>query len=313
MSYNIFVEGRIECILDLKIKSMAKQIKKQTLNKIAIFEGEEVRRVFFDENWYFVIEDVIRVLTDSSDPKQYVNKLRQRDKELSRGWVQFVHTLPISTIGGRQSMNCANTEGLFRIIQSIPSKKAEPFKRWLARIGKERLDEIEQPSRAIERAKGYYAAKGYSQEWIETRTSAIDTRHKFTDTLKEHGVTEGYQYAILTNELYSSSFGFNAKEYRDLKGLSKEDSLRDHMTPLELASVMFSEATSTEIITETNTDSFVETKEAIHIAGNITKEAIAKIEEATGKKVVTHNNAKELDSPEIRKELAKHRTDKQDL
>jgi len=182
-------------------------------------------------------------------------------------------------------VNCANTESIFRIIQSIPSKRAEPFKRWLARVGKERLDEIEQPEKAIERARGYYLAKGYSQQWIETRTASIDTRHKSTDTLKEHGIKEDYQYAILTNELYSSSFGLDAIEYREYKGLSKKDSLRDHMTPLELASVIFSEATSTEIITETNTKGFAETKSAIHIAGNITKEAIKKIEKKQAKRL----------------------------
>ena len=248
--------------------------KKQELNKIALFEGEEIRRVSFEGEWYFVIEDVVKALTDSKDPKQYLNKLRKRDEELSKGWVQFVHTLPFKTMGGKQNMNCSDTEGVFRIIQSIPSKKAEPFKRWLARVGKERLDEIEQPGKAIERGKGYYLAKGYSQQWIETRTASIDTRHKFTDTLKEKGISKGKEYAILTNELYSSSFGLNANQYKELKGLDKKESLRDHMTPLELASVIFSEATSTEIINETQAEGFVETKKAIHIAGNITKEAI---------------------------------------
>ncbi|MCK4630272.1 MAG: phage antirepressor protein [Bacteroidales bacterium] len=281
-----------------------KLVPKQTSNKIAIFEDKEIRRISLDGEWYYVVDDVVFALTDSSNVKEYVKKLRQRDEELNKGWGQFVHPLPIQTKGGRQNVNCVNSEGVFRIIQSIPSKKAEPFKRWLARVGKERLEEIEQPSKAIERAKGYYLAKGYSQQWVETRSAAIDTRHKFTETLKEHGIKKNYEYAILTNELYSSSFGFDAIEYREYKGLTKKDSLRDHMTPLELAATIFSEATSTEIINETNTKNFVETKAAIHIAGNITKEAIKKIEEKTGKKVVTYKNAKELDNPEIRKELA---------
>lgn len=289
------------------------KLKKQELNKIPLFEGEQIRRISFEREWYFVIEDVIKVLTDSSDPKGYIKDMRRRDEELSKGWVQIATTLPVLTNGGRQNMNCANTEGIFRIIQSIPSKKAESFKRWLARIGKERLDEIEQPSKAIERAKGYYFAKGYSKQWIQTRTSGIDTRHKFTDTLKDHGIKESYEYAILTNELYSSSFGLDSIEYRQYKRLNKEDSLRDHMTPLELATVIFSEATSTEIINETNTEGFVETKRAIHIAGNITKEAIQKIEERTGKRVITHKNAKDLDSPEIRKELAQKSISKEKL
>ena len=278
--------------------------KKEDSNKIAIFEDTEIRKVSIDGEWYFSIEDVVKALTDSIDPKGYIKDLRRRDDEISKGWGQIATPLPIMTKGGKQNINCANTEGIFRIIQSIPSKKAEPFKRWLARVGKERLDEIEQPARAIERARGYYLAKGYSKEWIETRTASIDTRHTFTDTLKESGIKENYEYAVLTNELYKSSFGFSADEYKAQKGINKKDSLRDNMTPLELAATIFSEATSTEIITKTGAKDLIETKNAIHIAGTITKEAIEKIERETGKKVVTHKNFKDLDSPEIRKELA---------
>jgi len=277
--------------------------KKDNSNKIILFEGDEIRRVEFDNEWFYVVEDIVSTLTESKNPKEYIKKLRQRDLELSKGWGHFVHPLPILTKGGRQNKNCANTEGVFRIIQSIPSKNAEPFKRWLARVGKERLDEIEQPAKAIERAKGYYLAKGYSQQWVETRSASVDNRHKFTDTLKDHGITEGYQYAVLTNELYSSSFGLDAKNYKDYKGLNKSDSLRDNMTPLELATVIFSEATSTELIEKTGAKGFVETKKAIHLAGNITKDAIAKLEKETGKKIITHKNSKELNSPEIQKEL----------
>jgi len=276
----------------------------EKLNKIAIFEGKEIRKINVEDEWYFSIEDVVKILTESRDTKQYISKLRQRDPELNKGWVQFVHPLPLKTAGGIQNVSCANTEGLFRIIQSIPSPKAEPFKRWLARVGKERLDEIEQPGRAIERAKSYYLIKGYTPEWIQTRTASIETRHTFTDKLKDAGIEEGKEYAILTNELYKSSFGLSTQEYKQYKQLSQKDSLRDNMTPLELAATIFSEATSTEIITKTGAKDFVETKNAIHIAGTITKEAIEKIEKQTGKRVVTHKNAKELDTPEIRKELA---------
>jgi prophage antirepressor-like protein len=272
--------------------------------KIAIFRKQEIRKTIHNNEWFFVIEDVVLALTDSSDAKQYIQRMKQRDEELAKGWVQIVHTLPIPTAGGRQNINCADTEGILRIIQSIPSKKAEPFKRWLARVGKERLDEIEQPAKAIERAQGYYLAKGYPKEWIETRTASIQTRNSFTETLKVTGISEGYQYAILTDELYRASFGLSTKQYKEHKGLAKNDSLRDNMTPLELAATIFSEATSTEIINRTGAKNFVETKRSIHIAGNITQEAIEKIEAETGKKVVTHENYKELDSPEIRAELA---------
>ena len=280
--------------------------KKQNINKMAIFEGEEIRKVFFDDDWYFVIEDVVKALTESKDPKGYVKDMRRRDEEISQGWGQIATPLPLNTNGGKQSVNCANTEGILRIIQSIPSKKAEPFKRWLARVGKERLDEIEQPAKAIERAKGYYLAKGYSPQWVETRTASVETRHKFTDTLKDHGITKGYEYAVLTNEMYKSWSNFTAKDYKAYKGISTSDSLRDNMTPLELATTIFNEATITEIIEKTNAEGFIETRKAVHVAGSITKEAIAKIEKQTGKKVVTHENAKELDSPEIRKELAQN-------
>ncbi len=278
-------------------------MSKEQNDKIALFQDAQIRKVSFDGEWYFVVEDVVMAITDSVDVTSYIKKMRSRDEELSKGWGQIVTPLPIATAGGRQSKNCANTEGVLRIIQSIPSKKAEPFKRWLARVGKERLDEIEQPGKAIERAKQYYLAKGHSTEWVQTRSASIDTRHTFTDKLKESGIKEGYQYAILTNELYCSSFGFTAPEYKHHKGLSKNDSLRDNMTPLELAAVIFSEATSTEIIQKTGAKDFIETKEAVHIAGSITKEAIEKIEQTTGKKVVTHENHKALETLEIRNEL----------
>lgn len=284
-----------------------KEVKKKEPNKIALFEGDEIRRVMFDGAWFYSVQDVVQALTDSSNIRQYVKKLKQRDDELNSNWGTICTPLPlIAKDGKKRSVNCSDTEGVLRIIQSIPSKKAEPFKRWLARIGKERLDEIEQPEKAIERGKGYYIAKGYSQQWVETRTSSIDTRHKFTDTLKEHGITKGYEYAVLTNELYSSSFGFSSTDYKKHKGIEDSDSLRDHMTPLELASVIFSEATSTEMIEQIGSDGFIETKKAIHIAGNITKEAIEKLEKETGKKVVTHKNAKALNSDEIKKEIVQH-------
>lgn len=146
-----------------------------------------------------------------------MKKLRQRDGDLNSNWGTICTPLPlIARDGKKRNINCSDTEGIFRIIQSIPSKKAEPFKRWLARVGKERLDEIEQPAKAIERAKGYYLAKGYSPEWVQTRTASIDTRHKFTDVLKDSGITEGYQYAVLTDELYKSSFGLSASRIQGI-------------------------------------------------------------------------------------------------
>jgi hypothetical protein len=230
-------------------------------------------------------------------------KMRVKDEdgvELST----ICRQLKLSSSDGKKYLtDVANTETMFRIIQSIPSPKAEPFKRWLARVGKERLDEIEQPGKAIERAKGYYIEKGYDKKWVQTRTASIDTRHRLTDAIKETGVREGLDYAILTNEMYSSTFGMNAEQYKKYKDLHKDDSLRDNMTPIELAATIFSEATSTEFIKQSGTKDFIETKKYIIKAGNITNEAIMKIEEQTGKKVVTRENYKHLNLPAKQKEI----------
>lgn len=280
---------------------MDKKIKKNA--RLAIFEDSEIRRVFFDDDWFYSVEDVIQALTDSVNPKEYIKKLRRRNKSLSKGWGQIVHTLPLPTKGGKQNVNCANSEGIFRIIQEIPSVKAEPFKRWLARIGKERIEEIEQPALAIERGKGYYLAQGRPKEWIQTRIAGIETRHTFTDKLKDSGIKKGYEYAVLTNELYHSWSGFTAINYKKHKGLSNKESLRDNMSPMELAATIFSETAAAELIENSGAEGFAETKTQIHIAGNITKEAVDNIEKQTGKKVVTHENAQALISPEIQKDL----------
>lgn len=280
--------------------------KKKTAsdNKLAIFEDKEIRRILVGEDWYYSVVDVVGALTDSDNPRNYWSTLKAREEdngvELSTICVQ----LKLESKDGKKRLtDCADNEGILRIIQSIPSKKAEPFKRWLAKVGAERLEEIEQPAKAIERGKLYYQMKGYSPEWVQTRIAGIETRHSFTDTLKDSGIKEGQEYAILTNEMYSSWSGFTAGEYKQHKGLGKKESLRDNMTPLELASTIFSEATSKELIEKTGTKGFAETKKAIHLAGSFTKEAIQKLEKETGKKVVTHRNMKELNSPEIQKEL----------
>ena len=164
-----------------------------------VFEEKEVRRAWFKEQWFFVVEDVVQVLIDSSDSKQYIQRMKQRDDELSQGWVQIVHTLKMSTNGGKQKINCADTEGILRIIQSIPSPKAEPFKRWLAQVGSERIEEINNPELAMDRMKQLYEKKGYSKSWVEQRERGITTRHNLTDEWKDRGVKVGKDYAILTN------------------------------------------------------------------------------------------------------------------
>lgn len=203
------------------------------LTKIAVFKGKQVRKTIHHNEWWFAVEDVVLALIDSSDPKQYIQRMKQRDPELKKGWVQFVHTLFIDTEGGKQKMNCANTEGVFRIIQSIPSSKAEPFKRWLARVGYERIQEIEDPELAVKRMRALYKAKGYSDEWIEKRVRGIAVREELTDEWNKRDIKDQREYAILTAEISKAAFGMTPSEYKKYNGLERENP-RDHMTDLEL-------------------------------------------------------------------------------
>ena len=186
--------------------------KIETIKQIAVFEENEVRRTWHNEQWFFVVEDVIQALIESKDTKQYIQRMKDRDPELGQGWVQIVHTLDIRTKGGIQEMNCANLQGIFRIIQSIPSPKAEPFKQWLAKVGQERMEEIQDPERAIVRAKRIYDQKGYSDDWIAKRMRGINVRNTLTDEWKERGAKEKFDFAILTNEIYQGTFEMTAKE-----------------------------------------------------------------------------------------------------
>lgn len=277
--------------------------KKELANKLAIFEGSEIRRIIVDDEYYYSVVDVIKALTDSGNPRSYWSKLKERESQSDVQLSTFCLQLKLKSSDGKKYLtDCSDTEGLFRIIQSIPSKKAEPFKLWLAQLGKERLEEIEQPEKAIQRAKNYYEVKGYNKQWIETRTAGIQSRNEFTEALKEKGV-KNKEYAILTNEMYQSTFGMYANEYKKHKGLSKKESLRDNMTPLELASTIFSEATATEFLEHTDEEGFYSSRKYIIKAGSITKEAIEKIEAETGKTVITKENYKELNLPEKQKEL----------
>ena len=200
--------------------------------KIALFRKKEVRKTIHNNEWWCVVEDVVVALTDSVNPKDYLNKMRKRDDELAKGYGQIVTPLLIQTAGGKQRVNCSNTEGIFRIIQSIPSPKAEPFKRWLARVGYERIEEIEDPELAQKRARALYKAKGYPDEWIELRMRGIAIREELTDQWHKHGVRQHKEYEILTAEISKATFGVTPSQYKKLKGLKREN-LRDHMTDLE--------------------------------------------------------------------------------
>lgn len=261
---------------------------------IQLFEGRTVRSVWVEseEKWYFVIEDVIKVLTDSQDPKQYVKRMKLRDPELAKGWVQIVPLLSIMTEGGPQKMRCANAEGLFRIIQSIPSKKAEPFKQWMARVASERIDEIQDPELAILRGADYYRAKGYSEGWIHQRLQSIRMRKELTDEWKARGIDKEKDFAILTNELTKAWSGLTVREYKDIKGLKKEN-LRDNMTDIELVLNMLAEVSTKAISQTKQPTSFSESKHIAHEGGSIAGDAREKIEKKIGARVVTTLNAKD--------------------
>ena len=203
---------------------MTKEIQKSS--KIAIFKDKKIRKIIHNDEWWFVVKDIVIALTDSVNPSEYLKKMRKRDPILSEGWGQIVTPLYVDTEGGKQRLNCSNTEGVFRIIQSIPSPKAEPFKRWLAKVGYERIQEIEDPELATKRSRAIYKAKGYPDSWIEKRMRGIAIREKLTDEWEKRGVKEKNEYAILTAEISKATFGLKPSDHKKLKKLEKEN-LRD--------------------------------------------------------------------------------------
>jgi len=264
-------------------------------NSLVIFQGKEIRKEWFNDEWWLVLEDLVSVLTDSKDPKQYIQKMKQRDEPLAKGWVQIVHTLSVQTSGGKQVMNCVNTEGAFRIIESIPSPKAEPMKLWLAKVGYERVKEIQDPELAQNRAKSYYEMKGYPQDWIEKRLRGIAIRQELTDEWKGREVTEEKEFAILTNEISKTAFGKTVEEYKELKGLKKQN-LRDHMTDWELILTMVGEKATTDITKAKDSQGFEECKDSAIEGGKIAQSTRKQIEEKTGKSIVSKDNFLSLDS-----------------
>ena len=257
-------------------------------DKLIVFQDNKIRRTWFNEQWWFVIEDIIFTLTDSKDPKQYISKMRNRDEELSKGWVQFVHTLPIQTSGGLQSMNCVNTESALRLIQSIPSKRAEPFKRWLAKVGYERVQEIENPELAQKRMKETYRLKGYSDEWIEKRVRGIAVRDELTKEWGQRGA-EGKEYSILTSEISKATFGLTPVEYKEHKNL-KSHNLRDHMDDMELIFTMLGEASTTRLTQVRDSQKFPNLKKDAKDGGDVAGSARKDIEHKLRKSIVSKDN-----------------------
>lgn len=272
-------------------------------NKLAIFEEKEIRREWYNEDWYYSVVDVIFALTDSKDPKDYWYRLKTRVNEESK--------IELSTIcrrlkllakdGKMRETDCTDTKGILRIIQSIPSPKAEPFKRWLAQVGSERLDEIVNPELAITRAKETYIRKGYDDAWIAQRLKSIDSRKELTDNWKERGA-KNRDYAILTDEIYKSTFDMNTKQYKQLKGINNtKRNLRDSMGKLELAITNLAEVTANEMHTTNNSFGFEELKDDVQEAGRITGKARKEIEEKIGRKVANKDNYKNLTNANIKR------------
>jgi len=266
--------------------------KLDSKKEIVLFEEKEVRRTWHDEQWYFAVVDVVAVLSGSTNPQVYWRVLKKRlIDEGSNETVTKCNALKMVAPDGKMRLTDAgNLSVIFRIIQSIPSPKAEPFKQWLARVGQERIEEIQDPERAIVRAKKIYEQKGYNDDWIAKRMRGINVRNTLTDEWQGRGAKQGLDFAILTNEIYRGAFEMDAKQIKEFKALSNPDNPRDHMSELELILTMLGEATTTEITTTRNSKGLPElscdAKEGGQVAGNARKE----IETKTSKKVVTNKN-----------------------
>lgn len=264
-------------------------------DKIQLFENQTIRTAWDDEaeEWYFSIVDVVKVLTDSKDATAYWRKLKQRLKAEGNETVTNCHALKMTAVDGKmRKTDVATTEQLLRLIQSIPSPKAEPFKMWLAEVGRERIEETIDPELAFDRAKETYRRKGYSDEWINQRMMAIRTRNTLTDEWKQRGV-QGGEFAILTNDIHRTWTGMSTKEHKRLKGLKKEN-LRDNMSNMELILTMLAEQTTTEISRATEPATFDENRNVAKAGGEVAKNARQDVERRTGKSVITNKNANQL-------------------
>ncbi len=276
------------------------------MTNLKLFETASIRSFYDEENekWYFSIVDVVEVLTNSLNPTDYLKKLRKRDTELGNFLGTNCPQIAMVNKSGVKRKTLAGTnQDLLRLIQSIPSPKAEPFKQWLAQVGAERIAEIENPELAQARIRATYKAKGYSDEWIDKRIRGILVRDELTNEWKQRGVKEGKEYAILTAEISKATFGIIPSEYKKLKGLTKTtENLRDHMTDLELIFTMLGEASTTEIAKNKNAKGFVENHKAAKAGGKVAGNARKELEQKSGKKIVSKENFKQLtESPKNKK------------
>jgi len=262
------------------------------MSAIRLFDNKQIRSAWNEEEgkWYFSVQDVVQLLSDSVDVKDYIKKMKKRDSQLNANWGTICPLVEMTAADGkRRKVQAANAQGLLRIIQSIPSSKAEPFKLWLAQVGSERLDEIENPELATQRTRELYKLKGYSEDWIEKRMRSISIREELTDEWKSRGIKEKPEYAILTAEISRATFGIIPSEHKLIKGL-KNQNLRDHMTDLELIFSMLGEASTKEITVNTDSQGFEENSRAAKAGGKIAGDARKQLELKSGKKVVTTEN-----------------------
>ena len=280
------------------------------IEKIRLFDNQMIRTIWLEEEeeWYFSVKDVVTILTGTVNAKDYISKMRRRDIELSQGWGQIVHPLTIQTPGGPQKENCADLEGIFRIIQSIPSKKAEPFKRWMAEVAAERIYQMIDPERSIEQAVEDYRRLGYSETWITRRIKTIEIRKGLTDEWKRGGITKEVDFAFLTDLMSKTWSGFSTREYKRFKGLTKE-SLRDNMTNMELLLNALAEETATEISKERNPKGISENASIAREGAEVAKSAREEAEKRIGHSIISPDKAIDhLQSPE---ELPFNKVDEQ--
>ena len=274
---------------------------------VKIFEGSQIRSVWDNEReeWYFSVVDVIGSLTESNNPRDYWYRVKKRMSEEEKSELSTIcRQFKMKASDGKMRLtDVADMQGIFRIIQSVPSPKAEPFKMWLAEVGKERIDEIIDPELTIDRALESYARKGYSREWINQRLQAIQVRKELTDTWQDHGVKAGNEYAILTNEISKAWSGMTTREYKDFKGLKKEN-LRDNMSTTELILNMLAETATKDIAEATNPQGLDENKQVAQDGGSIAGDARKSIEARTGKPVITSKNA--IDLGRLISDVVKH-------
>jgi DNA-damage-inducible protein D len=267
---------------------------------LVVFEDKNIRRTWFNDEWWFVAIDIVAALTQSKDPAGYLKDMRRRDEGFKEGWGQIATPLVMDTSGGKQRISCVSTKGAFRLVQSIPSPRAEPFKQWLAQVGYDRVQEIQDPELAQKRMKELYRAKGYSDDWIEKRVRGIAVRDELTDEWKVRGVTQEKEFAILTSEISKAAFDMTPSEYKQFKGL-KSENLRDHMNDLELIFTMLGERVSTEITRNEDAQGYTEVEGAAQRGGRVAGNARKDTERELGRKVSSQDNY--LSEPENKKRL----------